>query len=150
MLVDIEIENRFNFPKEWMPQNISVGVYLGRLEEFSSKLEVFFHMVDFNSTNLKEYMNWMQSEEYVPEYGICDCWEQIIEKYPAISNSNTHYVIALTSKITKETGDFRFHKNGEYIGKQNRQGFEYFSDETEMNEPVYTFMIYRIKECQTV
>lgn len=81
------------------------------------------------------------------DYGVCDNWEQITERWPEILSDPRHFVIGLQRldrSTEPEQGGWRWHKWGEYIGTQDPQ-MEYLHDEPEI-ETVYVFHIYEIKE----
>ena len=81
------------------------------------------------------------------EYGVCDNYEQVLEKYKYILNdTNKNYVVGL-STVKRENqsseGGWRWHKWGEYIGNQNPQ-HEYLYDDTHIDK-VYCYHIYEIE-----
>lgn len=72
-------------------------------------------------------------------YGVCDNYEQVLEKYKDILNDpNKKYVIGM---CTVE-GGWRWHKWGEYIGTKNPE-HEYLYDDIHIDR-VYCFYIYEI------
>lgn len=80
------------------------------------------------------------------EFGVCDNYSQILEKYAyLLNNPDKNYVIGL-STVKRENqspdGGWRWHKWGEYIGNQNPQ-HEYLYDDTHI-DVVYCFHIYEI------
>ncbi len=80
------------------------------------------------------------------EFGVCDNYSQILEKYAdLLNNPNKNYVIGL-STVKRENqspeGGWRWHKWGEYIGTQNPE-HEYLYDDTHIDK-VYCFHIYEI------
>lgn len=80
------------------------------------------------------------------EFGVCDNYLQILEKYAdLLNNPDKNYVIGL-STVKRENqspeGGWRWHKWGEYIGTQNPQ-HEYLYDDTHI-DVVYCFHIYEI------
>lgn len=85
-------------------------------------------------------------DEWV-KYGVCDNYEQILEKYKNIlNNPNKNFVIGL-STVERDgqpsDGGWRWHKWGEYIGNQNPE-HEYLYDDIHINK-VYCFHIYEIE-----
>lgn len=84
-------------------------------------------------------------DEWV-EYGVCDDYTQILEKYDnLLNNPNKHYVIGLSVVERKNQSldcGWRWHKWGEYIGTQNPQ-HEYLYDDIHIDK-VYCFHIYEI------
>lgn len=79
-------------------------------------------------------------------YGVCDNYEQVLNQYPELQNSNKKFVVSLTP-MTKseepESGGWRWHKWGEYIGEQNPT-HEYLYDEPEIEE-VFVYHIYELE-----
>ena len=85
------------------------------------------------------------NDRYV-KYGVCDNYEQVLEKYKDILNdTDKNYVIGMCT-IDREKqpteGGWRWHKWGEYIGNQNPE-HEYLYDDTHIDR-VYCFHIYEI------
>ncbi len=79
-------------------------------------------------------------------YGVCDSPEQLLELLPeVVKTGERKFVISMVrlDKKDEEDGGWRWHKWGEYIGKQEPQ-CEYLHDEPVI-ETVYTFHIYEVK-----
>jgi len=76
-------------------------------------------------------------------YGVCDHYQQILDKCPLLISSNRKFLITVT-KIEKSNepieGGWRWHKWGEYIGEQKPQ-CEYLVDEPLIKE-VFVYHIY--------
>lgn len=80
-------------------------------------------------------------------YGVCDCLEQIKEKYAAWFNDEEYKFCVSLTKVEKveqpPEGGWRWHKWGEYIGtKQPR--YEYLYDEGDDIQVVYCYHIYQL------
>ena len=88
-----------------------------------------------------EYMNLVGS------YGVADNIEQILRKYKSLLNSPDEVVLTIHPVLKKdqpESGGWRWHKWGEYIGTQEITT-EYIADEP-LIEMVYCFHIYCVEE----
>jgi len=80
----------------------------------------------------------------ISDYGVCDHYEQILERCPLLASAeDRRFSIALTL-VTRESqppeGGWRWHKWGPYIGTQDPQ-HEYLYDEPNI-EQVYVYHIY--------
>jgi hypothetical protein len=88
----------------------------------------------------------LEDDESLPaDFGVCDEWDQIIEKWPSIITDPRRFIISLTRvrrADQEEQGGWRWHKWGEYIGKQDPH-HEYLYDETDIDE-VFCFHIHEI------
>lgn len=96
----------------------------------------------FGSTHfLPEYEHY--PELSINSYGVCDNHDQILQKCPELQDENRKFVITLT-EVNKsdqpESGGWRWHKWGPYIGEQDPQ-CEYIYDEPEI-ESVLIYHIY--------
>jgi hypothetical protein len=89
----------------------------------------------------------------VPSYhdthsGVCDSADQLLEHYGALcEDGGSHYVAFLTPIVKADQpshGGWRWHKWGEYIGKQ-KPTCEYMYDEPEI-EKVYVYTIYHVTD----
>lgn len=80
-------------------------------------------------------------------YGLCDTPEQFFEMYPHIQDDNVPRFLTF-HKITRAnqhpTGGFRYHKNGNYIGKQKPR-HEYLYDDTHIDF-ICGFHVYRVED----
>lgn len=143
MLVDVEFV-RGKYPESLalpLPIRLNKGIYSFSYlfeDTCTSKLEWTFH-----PENISDRLEWANSAEYIANYGLCDAPEQILAKYPAIVSSDKQYIISLKLISKEEYPDFRFHKNGEYIGTQLCEGCEHFGNEPFMNE-VIAFNVYQV------
>jgi len=80
---------------------------------------------------------------YPDSYGVCDDYSQILNHFPVILNSKREFVIFVTPILKSEepeTGGWRWHKWGEYIGMQNPT-MEYLADEPNIDK-VYVFEVF--------
>lgn len=79
------------------------------------------------------------------DYGVADNWEQIVDKWPILEQSERQFIIdigVVRREDQSPQGDWRWHKWGEYIGIQNPQ-HEYLYDEKDIDE-VIIFQIYEV------
>jgi hypothetical protein len=77
-------------------------------------------------------------------YGVCDNYEQVLEAYPSIVESDEEFILTLTpvrKADQPESGGWRWHKWGPYIGTQERT-CEYLYDEPNV-DLVYTYCFYQ-------
>jgi len=94
------------------------------------------------------YPEFDDNYEYSP-YGVCDNVEQVLERYKQwLDLPDRKFCISFT-KVSKseqsESGGWRWHKWGEYIGVKNPQ-MEYLYDESDDIQEVYCYHIYEILE----
>jgi len=83
----------------------------------------------------------------IPEYGVCDGWEQILEQNPKLATIPEKYIIHVTPIVRDQSnagqgGGWRWHKWGEYIGAHEPQ-CEYLDDEPDIDK-VFVFHVRRI------
>lgn len=98
-----------------------------------------------------QFIRWtiedLQEGRHFSEYGVCDNYHQVLEKYPFLKEDSKQYVVTVCS-VKKchqsPSGGWRWHKWGEYIGTQNPQ-HEYLYDEDHIEE-VFCYHIYKRKE----
>lgn len=78
------------------------------------------------------------------EYGTADNLEQIKHHYRKLINYKTrrYFITVSLIKNDNDGGGFRWHKNGQYIGKYKNLG-EYLWDSPEIKE-VYSYQIYQL------
>jgi len=79
-------------------------------------------------------------------YGVCDNYDQVLQKYPFIESTDNKYVLVMSPIFKKhqpEDGGWRWHKWGDYIGTHDIQ-HEYLYDE-EGIEHVFLFHLYALK-----
>ena len=88
--------------------------------------------------------NWKPIES-LGMYGLCDTPEQLLEYHPHLADDDIKRVISITPiwrRDQSEFGGFRYHKWGQYIGKQKPRN-EYIYDDKHI-EFVCSFHIYRL------
>lgn len=81
------------------------------------------------------------------EYGVCDSVEQFLAMTPHLADDPEAYFVAMVElrrEHQSESGGWRWHKWGPYIGTQKRE-HEYLYDEKHI-DVVYTFHVYRLKK----
>lgn len=78
------------------------------------------------------------------DYGVCDTPEQVLENWPALLTDENKFVILFSEINRKDSPDWRWHKNGRYIGTQDSQ-YEHLGDEDESIQRVLTFSVMRLK-----
>lgn len=86
---------------------------------------------------------WEEWPEVAHPCGVCDSYEQVLEKVPELHDPDRHFVLYLTCvrKDEQESwGGWRWHKWGEYIG-EHEITTEYLYDEPVV-EKVYCFHVY--------
>jgi hypothetical protein len=85
------------------------------------------------------------------EYGVADNAEQILSHYKFLEEDTENtYFVSLSPVFREhqpEDGGWRWHKWGQYIGCQKREGYEYLYDEKNI-EYVIVYHVYRIKKVQ--
>jgi len=110
------------------PERLDKGIY--RIGHFGSSdwLPEFepYPVLDFEASK-----PW----EEISSYGVCDSYEQILEKCPGIVTSSRQFLITITpivKALQPPSGGWRWHKWGPYIGKHTPTT-EYLYDEPEIN-----------------
>lgn len=97
---------------------------------------------DGELADVERYELW-SSESAIPTYGVADNYQQVIDKY-SLDTVDVPLVLFIT-EVRKdeqyESGGWRWHKWGEYIGDQEPTR-EYLYDEPHI-ESVVCFRIYR-------
>lgn len=78
------------------------------------------------------------------DYGVCDTPEQVLEKWPSLATDENRFVILFNRIHRDECSDWRWHKNGRYIGQHDPQ-YEHLGDEDESIQQVLTFSVVRLK-----
>ena len=148
ILNSINNQSKFNLPKE-----LTVGVW----QVANWNPEYTFNGIPKRSYDYDEYLkesNRLQEfyeaigKEYpgMAEYGICDNYQQILDKWPHLEIDTKKYFITLVQMNREDQpddGGWRWHKWGEYIGIQNPQ-HEYLFYEEHI-DTVYTYHIYTIE-----
>lgn len=126
------------------------GVDLSKPEEYFEHYATGVYRHDGCKFNFDAFIRNNCENKIVDDwvkYGVCDNYEQILEKCKDILDTpNKNYVIGL-STVERATqpanGGWRWHKWGEYIGNQNPE-HEYLYDDTHIDK-VYCFHIYEIE-----
>jgi hypothetical protein len=131
-----------------------------RIEFLSEQKELetgVYQLGDFNAPDVvdEEYYQFMpwtmesfRDGSYFGEYGVCDNYQQVLEKYPFLQADDNQYV--LTVCVVKksdqpESGGWRWHKWGEYVGTKTPL-HEYLYDEDDSIQEVFCYHIYKRKE----
>lgn len=87
-----------------------------------------------------------RNNKHFSAYGVCDNFEQIIEKNKWLENDKKNKYVIILWKVSKDTqpkdGGWRWHKWGEYIGTQESQ-CDYIADEPNIDF-VYCYHIYKL------
>lgn len=87
-----------------------------------------------------------------PQYGVVDTPQQFIDRFAAALEADERpFVVAFTHhpKCPGETGGWRWHKWGEYIGDGNPT-CEYLDDEELFPNGVYTYHVYLVDNVETL
>lgn len=132
----------------------------GEIEEFHfatqlrAAMQALFAVLDDESLSLTEEEKQEQADplrkrinellEGPPDYGVCDTPEQVVQEWPSLVTDENKFVILFTQINRKDCPDWRWHKNGRYIGTQDSQ-YEHLGDEDESIQQVLTFSIVRLK-----
>ena len=115
-------------------EHYTTGVY--RHDGYAYNFEGFLE----EKCNVNIINNWVTN-------GVCDNYEQILEKHKDLLNAvDKNYVVGLSTvkrEAQSSEGGWRWHKWGEYIGNQNPQ-HEYLYDDTHIDK-VYCYHIYEIE-----
>lgn len=85
-------------------------------------------------------------EDWPDDFGVCDHWSQVIERWPELLTDPRRFVVTVTPiRKTDQTasGGWRWHKWGEYIGTKDPQ-YEYLYDEPDI-DVVYVFHILEVR-----
>lgn len=93
-----------------------------------------------------ESNDWKDIVEGFSPYGVADNIEQVKERFKEMIDSDNSIVISLTEMRQDEQpeeGGWRWHKWGEYIGKQESQ-CEYLYDEPNI-QSVYVFHVFPVR-----
>lgn len=109
------------------------------------------NMPDAVSADYNHFISWtiddLRNGTFFSEYGVCDNYQQVLEKFPFLQTDENQYVVTVT--VMKKChqppqGGWRWHKWGEYIGTKNPQ-HEYLYDEDESIQEVFCYHIYKRK-----
>lgn len=138
---------------DYKPEHVTQGVYLTHfnfnydIQHLLKNEHPFSPMFDHNLP-YEERMKAVRDfdwENAPQDYGVCDSWKQIVEKWPSLVTDERKFIISL-SEIRREDqppqGGWRWHKWGGYIGIQNPQ-YEYLYDDTHIDK-VYCFSIMEV------
>lgn len=141
------------------PRRLAEGVYAVGHFNFNYTLQnmgvrineyPFDEYMDFENLTVEERLNGVReafADETRPSssYGVCDSWMQLVEKYPRLLEDERRFVISVTEirhEDQPESGGWRWHKWGEYIGEYEPQ-HEYLYDEKDIDS-VWCFHIYEV------
>jgi len=120
-----------------------------RQKEIAEQLTTGVYKINhFNSHSIigEECDEYPSLESGTNCYGVCDNYQQILDCAPEIEEDPEHkYVIFITpveKKEQSETGGWRWHKWGPYIGDQNPK-CEYLADEPDI-EKVYVYHVHEV------
>jgi hypothetical protein len=95
----------------------------------------------------KEYEKngWELHDGYVSDYGVCDNYPQILDKYPHLEKGEGKYIILLCRVVKSEQpwmDGWRWRKWGEYIGTKSPQ-CEYIAHEKDIDE-IFCYKLFEI------
>lgn len=147
----IEVYGKYeNFSlRAFKPQRITDGVYVTHTlnPEVYLPFELTFKDRYGRGPAPGEDQAEFWEKKYVPQYGVCDEWQDVIRRYPKLVSLEDKFILLLTP-VTKESqpdsGGWRWHKWGDYCGKHSITT-EYLKDEPEISQ-VYVWHAYRISE----
>ena len=100
---------------------------------------------NFNKYRLSNHSKILFPIEFKSDYGVCDNYQQVLDKYPEIVDSKDYYVISLARVRKKDQpsrNGWRWEKWGSYIGTQKSKAY-YLYDEPEIDE-VFCFHILKV------
>ena len=154
MLVDIDIETAEKrvHPSTLMILNVigggntgtqRIGTGMYQISHFSFDLLLKGTGIPFEKYPGDD--DWRKDGGWFSAYGVCDSPDQLIQTYPKIATTDRKFVVSFTEirkKDQSDSGGWRWHKWGPYIGKHNPQ-HEYLYDE-EGIESVWCYHIYEI------
>ena len=128
---------------------INNGIYYGYWEFYSIRDYCGLKVEQFDSFNYMEkypenFELWNKSRK---NYGTADTIEQVLNHYPELADDNEKYFIIYHDILRakqSETGAFRYHKNGAYIGIQ-KPTHEYLYDDIHIDK-IIIYHIYKIIE----
>lgn len=143
MLVDPVLQPSI-WARELLLTRVSKGIYTGY--ELHYRLDDTWKQYDHGDDRLKNFVESIRNGTYIPEYGLCDSIEQFLEKYGKLieSDLSNEYCLGLVEMTKEEHPGMRWHKYGEYVGNQKREGFEHFGDEPHI-DIVWRFEVHRRK-----
>lgn len=125
------------------PAEIMTGFYMGRI--LGNEIEKDWYAYKFQEIRhtVKEIINnpKLLGWEGFFEYGSCDSPEQLRKHLDPLGKSEHEYMVVM-HPVSKETsGDYRFHKNGGYVGDK-REGYEHLKDEPNIDN-IWQYHIYK-------
>jgi len=125
--------------------NFNHRIKLLSTNKIKDKFESFTFMKRVNGEVDWEYIRKCikEGKEHKDNYGVCDNYQQVLDRYPELNDVNRKFVLSLCKISKKENSGWRWHKWGKYIGVQNSQ-CEYIDDESEIEE-VYVYHIYEME-----
>ena len=118
---------------------------------FYEKLATGIYLSDGNSHLYVNPVKDKDGNSFFGEYnqwGVCDNYQQILDKFPDINDPNKLHVISLTPVLKSDQparGGWRWHKHGAYIGNLSPQ-HEYLYDEDSSIQQVYMFDVYELED----
>jgi len=155
MLVDPVFKTLNPELEQYLPKKLGNGLYISTYcLEYTCEVKLLgYHEDTFRQDlsfkeRMAEFESWFRNPNYVPDYGMCDDPDQFLRRFPQIITSPTKYIVAFTlieKKHEPEDGGLRFHKNGEYYGERNCEGYEYFVDEPDMDH-VCVFEVFEVTD----
>lgn len=119
---------------------LAQGVYLGHLNAEFQFRQYIADQWPFSKPGGTRY----GSESAPYDFGVCDHWHQIIDRWPVLITDPRPFLIKLTTIVRRdqpEEGGWRWHKWGPYIGNYEIS-HEYLHDEL-INE-VTVWQIYEM------
>jgi len=128
-----EMNNNSSKSKQLMVGVYEIGSFGG-----TGFLEEFKHYPAFEQES---------NDDYFGSYGVCDNFQQILDKCPEIEKSKDRQFIITVTPVLKENqspeGGWRWCKWGDYIGEHSPQ-YEYLYDEEDI-DMVYCYHVYEKK-----
>jgi hypothetical protein len=125
------------------PENTEPGIYVHCGFNFTNYLECGTFIAGWAIENLPG----TEGGDYISTYGVCDTVEQWKEAYAALVNHPTRKFAVGFTEVRKadepESGGWRWHKWGPYIGTKSPQ-CEYIAHEGPEIESVLTYSIVEI------
>jgi hypothetical protein len=132
-------------PKNANPERLSQGIYRWHFS-FANDLNGIGYLktrYPFSDTN-----RYGTISDAPNEYGVCDSWEQITDKWPYLIESPRRFFIGMTpiykDDQPKHYG-WRWNKWGDYIGTKNPRR-EYLYDEGDDINLVWVFHIVELSD----
>lgn len=151
MLVDLPAD--WTHPKlDWVPvedqpkmnpERLAPGMYSAFLPLLSDLISNEYPFEPDASLSVREKLDYLreQRENDLPQsYGICDSIEQVTARWPQLHTDPRPLIVVFRQVTKADCPDFRFHKNGAYIGSKQIVGAEHLVDEPHV-EQVLVFQI---------